>query len=159
MVVIDEDEGEDGVVCYLFEFSSLDVFVINEIFGVIFVNKLFEEVDSLRCRWRSVDLVDEELIGLCWRVKREVGVIMVMLCVRVDSGKVKLKVGLVWVDIGIDFVCFGCLIIGVRDDEGGIVGSILFIIIVLVVLVGVILIVFIVVMVIIYMRKKKKRNW
>lgn len=158
VVATDEDEGEDGVVRYSFEFSSSDVFAINGTSGVIFVNKSLEEVNSSRRRRRSVDLADEESTGSRRRVKREAGVTTVTLRVRADSGKAKSKAGLVWVDIGIDFACPGCPTTGARDDEGGIAGSTLSIIIALAVLAGVILIAFIVVMATIYMRKKKKRN-
>lgn len=44
--MFDEDDGEDGCLCYFFDFVSLDVFVINEIIGIIFVNKLFSEVNN-----------------------------------------------------------------------------------------------------------------
>ena len=158
VVATDEDEGEDGVVRYSFEFSSSDVFAINGTSGVIFVNKSLEEVNSSRRRRRSVDLADEESTGSRRRVKREAGVTTVTLRVRADSGKAKSKAGLVWVDIGIDFACPGCPTTGARDDEGGIAGSTLSIIVALAVLAGVILIAFIVVMATIYMRKKKKRN-
>lgn len=47
--VMDVDGGEDGVVWYLFDFSSVEVFGINVILGVIFVNKLFDEV---RNNWK-----------------------------------------------------------------------------------------------------------
>ena len=146
VVATDEDEGEDGVVRYSFEFSSSDVFAINGTSGVIFVNKSLEEVNSSRRRRRSVDLADEESTGSRRRVKREAGVTTVTLRVRADSGKAKSKAGLVWVDIGIDFACPGCPTTGARDDEGGIAGSTLSIIVALAVLAGVILIAFIVVM-------------
>ena len=160
VVATDEDEGEDGVVRYSFEFSSSDVFAINDTSGVIVVNKSLEEVNSARRRRRSVDLADEESIESHRRVRREAGVTTVTLRVRADSGKAKSRAGLVWVEVGIDFACDGCPTTEARDDEndGEIAGSTLSIIIALAVLAGVILIAFVVVMAAIYMKKKKKRN-
>jgi len=161
VVATDEDEGEDGVVRYSFEFSILSVFAINGTSGVIFVNKALEEVNSTRRSRRSVDLADEESIGSHRRARRETEVRTVMLRVRADSGKANSKMSLVRVEVGIYFACLGCPTTGARDDEddGGIAGSTLIIIIVLAVLAGVILIAFIIVMVTIYMQKKnKKRN-
>lgn len=155
VVATDEDGGEDGIVRYSFEFSSSDVFAINGTSGIIFVNNSLEEVNSARRNRRSIDLANEESIGLRRRVRRETDVTTVTLRVRADSGKAKSKAGLVWVEVGIDFACAGCPTTGKRDDGDD--GEIS-IIIALAVLAGVILIAFIVVMAAIYMRKKKKRN-
>lgn len=155
VVATDEDGGEDGIVRYSFEFSSSDVFAINGTSGIIFVNNSLEEVNSARRNRRSIDLANEESIGLRRRVRRETDVTTVTLRVRADSGKAKSKAGLVWVEVGIDFACAGCPTTGKRDDGDN--GEIS-IIIALAVLAGVILIAFIVVMAAIYMRKKKKRN-
>lgn len=155
VVATDEDGGEDGIVRYSFEFSSSDVFAINGTSGIIFVNNSLEEVNSARRNRRSIDLANEESIGLRRRVRRETDVTTVTLRVRADSGKAKSKAGLVWVEVGIDFACAGCPTTGKRDDGDD--GEIS-IIIALAVLAGVILIAFIVVMAVIYMRKKKKRN-
>lgn len=155
VVATDEDGGEDGIVRYSFEFSSSDVFAINGTSGIIFVNNSLEEVNSARRNRRSINLANEESIGLRRRVRRETDVTTVTLRVRADSGKAKSKAGLVWVEVGIDFACAGCPTTGKRDDGDD--GEIS-IIIALAVLAGVILIAFIVVMAAIYMRKKKKRN-
>lgn len=101
------DGGEDGVVWYLFDFSSVEVFGINVILGVIFVNKLFDEVRN-NWKWRSVEF-NECDFGL-WRVRWNINVKIVLFNIWVDSGKFGFKVGYVWVEVGIDFVCFGCLI-------------------------------------------------
>lgn len=78
--MFDEDDGEDGCLCYFFDFVSLDVFVINESIGIIFVNKLFSEVNNKWWKWRSVEEIDDVLIGL-WRFWREIDVIKVKFCV------------------------------------------------------------------------------
>lgn len=157
VVATDEDGGEDGVVRYSFEFSSSDVFAINRTSGIIFVNKSLEEVNSAGRRRRSVELTEEESIR-SRRVRREVTT--VSLRIRADSGKAKSNVGLVSVEVGIDFACPGCPTTGSRDGskDEGISGSTLSIIIGLAVLAGVILIAFIIVLAAIYVRKKKKRN-
>lgn len=159
VVATDEDGGEDGIVFYSFEFSSSDVFAINKTTGTIFVNKSLEEVSSARRNRRSIESTDEESI---WsrRVRRESDVTTVTLRIRADSGKAKSNVGLVWVEVGIDFACPGCPSTGGQDGDKdeGISGSTLSIIIGLAVLAGVILIAFIIVMAAIYVRKKKKRN-
>ena len=159
VVATDEDGGEDGIVFYSFEFSSLDVFAINRTTGTIFVNKSLEGVSSARRNRRSIESTDEESI---WsrRVRRETDVTTVTLRIRADSGKAKSNVGLVWVAVGIDFACTGCPTTRSQDDDKG-EGkseSNLEIIIGLAVLAGVILIVFIIVMAAMYVRKKKKRN-
>ena len=151
----DEDGGEDGIVRYSLEFSSMDVFEINKTSGVIFVNRSLEEVASSKRSRRSVE-VDEEHFRPR-RVRRETD--RVTLRIRADSGKPESKVGKVWAEVEIDFACPGCPTTGSRGGgDEGISGSALSLIIGLAVLVGIVLIAFIVVVVAIYTRKKKKRN-
>ena len=161
VVATDEDEGEDGVVRYSFEFSCLSMFAINGTSGVIFVNSALEEVNSARCSRRRIDLAHEESIASHRRARRETDVTSVTLRVRTDSGKANSKASLVWVEVGIDFTSPKCPTTGERDeeDDGGIAGSTLSITIALAVLAGVILFAFIIVMVAIYKQKNnKKRN-
>ena len=160
VVATDEDEGEDGVVRYSFEFSSLNVFAINGTSGVIFVNKALEELNSARRSRKSIDLADEESIRSLRRARRETDLTTVTLHVRAYSGKAKSRASFVWVEVGIDFTWPRCPTTGARDDvnDGGISGSTLSITIALTVLAGVILIAFIIAVVAIYIQKKNKRN-
>lgn len=152
----DEDGGEDGVVRYWLEFSSVNVFDINSTSGIIFVNRSLEEVSNQKRNRRSVEENEEHPASR--RVRREADVTTVTLHLRVDSGKPNSKTGKGWAEVSIDFACAGCPFTGSRTDDGGISGSALSLIIGLAVLAGVILMAFIVVMAAICMRKKKKRR-
>ena len=151
----DVDGGEDGVVRYSIEFSTLEVFGINATSGIIFVNRSLEEVSSKRSR-RSVEVNEEH--SRSRRVRRDSDVTTVTLRIQADSGKPKSKVGKVRAEVAIDFACPGCPTTGVTDgNKGGLSGS-TSIIIGLAVLAGIIFIAFVVVVVAIYMRKKKKKR-
>lgn len=152
----DEDGGEDGVVRYSVEHSSVNVFGINSTSGIIFVNRSLEEASNKRKR-RSVEENKEQDLVLR-RVRRETGVTTVTLYIRADSGKPNSKVAKVWAKVEIDFACAECPTAGERGSEEGISRSALSLIIGLAVLAGIILIAFIVVVAAVYMRKKKKRS-
>lgn len=152
----DEDGGEDGVVRYSLEYSSVNVFGINSTSGIIFVNRSLEEASNKRKR-RSVEENKEQDLVLR-RVRRETGVTTVTLRIRADSGKPNSKVAKVWAEVEIDFACTGCPTTERGGSEEGISRSALSLIIGLAVLAGIILIAFIVVVAAVYMRKKKKRS-
>ena len=152
----DADGGEDGVVRYSFDFSSVEVFGINATSGVIFVNKSLDEVRNNRKR-RSVELNERDFGSR--RARRNTNVKIVSLNIRADSGKPGSKVGHVRAEVGIDFACPGCPTPQSTAGGGdGISGSALTVIIAVASVALVILIVLLVLIVAMYKRKKKARG-
>ena len=152
----DEDGGEDGVIRYKVDFSSKNVFGINETSGEIFVNDSLKgdgNNDNKRRR-RSIEESKEQ--HSTRRVRRETGVTRVTLRIRADSGKSDSKSDIASVYVDIDFSCPGCGTTGEQVEDNGTSERI--IIIVLAVVAGVILIAFIVFIAALFMRKKKKRR-
>lgn len=152
----DEDGGEDGVIRYKVDFSSKNVFGINEISGEIFVNDSLKgdgNNDNKRRR-RSIEESKEQ--HSTRRVRRETGVTPVTLRIRADSGKSDSKSDIASVYVDIDFSCAGCGTTEEQVEENGTSERI--IIICLAVVAGVILIAFIVFIAVLFMRKKKKRR-
>lgn len=148
----DADGGEDGVVRYSFDFSSVEVFGINATSGVIFVNKSLDEVRNNRKR-RSVELNERDFGSR--RARRNTNVKIVSLNIRADSGKPGSKVGHVRAEVGIDFACPGC---PTPQSTAGGGDGILTVIIAVASVALVILIVLLVLIVAMYKRKKKARG-
>ena len=152
----DEDGGEDGVIRYKVDFSSKNVFGINEISGEIFVNDSLKgdgNNDNKRRR-RSIEESKEQ--HSTRRVRRETGVTRVTLRIRADSGKSDSKSDIASVYVDIDFSCPGCGTTEEQVEDNGTSERI--IIIVLAVVAGVILIAFIVFIAALFTRQKKKRR-
>ena len=152
----DEDGGEDGVIRYKVDFSSKNVFGINEISGEIFVNDSLKgdgNNDNKRRR-RSIEESKEQ--HSTRRVRRETGVTPVTLRIRADSGKSDSKSDIASVYVDIDFSCSGCGTTKEQFEDNGTSERI--IIIVLAVVAGVILIAFIIFIAALFTRKKKKRR-
>ena len=152
----DEDGGEDGVIRYKVDFSSKNVFGINETSGEIFVNDSLKgdgNNDNKRRR-RSIEESKEQ--HSTRRVRRETGVTPVTLRIRADSGKSDSKSDIASVSVDIDFSCPGCGTTREQFEDNGTSERI--IIIILAVVAGVILIAFIVFIAALFMRKKKKRR-
>ena len=152
----DEDGGEDGVIRYKVDFSSKNVFGINEISGEIFVNDSLKgdgNNDNKRRR-RSIEESKEQ--HSTRRVRRETGMTRVTLRIRADSGKSDSKSDIASVYVDIDFSCPGCGTTEEQVEDNGTSERI--IIIVLAVVAGVILIAFIVFIAALFTRQKKKRR-
>lgn len=152
----DEDGGDDGVIRYKVDFSSKNVFGINETSGEIFVNDSLKGDDNNDNKRRRRSIEESKEQHSTRRVRRETGVKPVTLRIRADSGKSDSKSDIASVYVDIDFTCPGCGTTGEQVEDNGTFERT--VIIVLAVLAGAILIAFLVFIAALYTRKKKKRR-
>lgn len=152
----DEDGGDDGVIRYKVDFSSKNVFGINETSGEIFVNDSLKGDDNNDNKRRRRSIEESKEQHSTRRVRRETGVKPVTLRIRADSGKSDSKSDIASVYVDIDFTCPGCGTTGEQVEDNGTFERT--VIIVLAVLAGAILIAFLVFIAALHTRKKKKRR-